>query len=99
MELLTWEEWRKLRDSNAPIINICGVELYGLELERMWEQGLRYLIRYRDIIEINFCPNLRGNFYGKVIRKLESPYTKRGRYYKFTAKEVNKVLGYQLLNE
>lgn len=81
------------------MINICGIELYRLELERMFENGYKYIIRYRDIIELRFSHCIKDNFYGRVIKKLDKPYTKKGRYVEAKARDVNYALGYELLIE
>lgn len=99
MEFISFKEMADLRLKGAAVINVCGVEFYRLELERMWENNYRYILKYRDVIRICFSPNVRDNFYGQVIRKLDEPWTQAGRYIPATAKDVNRAVGYDLLVE
>ena len=98
-DFITLKELSELSQKGEPIINICGVEFYALQLERMTEKGYKYLLRYRDVIQIEYVTNYDGHWLGRVIYKTQSNMTQRGRHYAATAAMVNRHLGFKLLNE
>lgn len=76
------------------------VELSREEVDKLVEAGRVYIVAYRDIYVIDWCNNM-GRYYARKIytKFTDLPLTKRGRFFAYTAKWVNDLLGFQLLAE
>ena len=78
------------------VIKIGNVQLTEAEALKIYNNG-NYIITYSKIYQL-FYSAAQRTIYGSVIYQ-QPGLTKRGRYYIFTAAEVNRLLGYQLVNE
>lgn len=58
----------------------------------------QYLLKYRNIYQINYSRNYKGGFYLQLLHKAQKPLTKRGRFVGASAAEVNNMLGFELLS-
>lgn len=83
------------------IVKIGRVELTKDEANNLYFSGKRYICAYRRIYQLNWCVNYKpcGGVYGTEIYYHEGqlPLTKKGRFIAVTAEDVNKMLGYNLL--
>ena len=82
------------------IIKIGPVELSPNEAENLYNSGRKYLVTYTRIYQIHYSQAQR-RFYGQEIFRAKPGcnYARRGRFYAFTAKEVNDLIDFKLLNE
>ena len=78
------------------VIKIGNVELTEAEALKIYQEQ-KYIITYSKIYQL-FYSAAQRTIYGNVIYQ-QPGLTKRGRFYTFTAAEVNRLLGYQLVNE
>ena len=76
------------------------MELSREEVRELIESNRVYIVAYRDIYFIDWCNNM-GRYYARKIytKYTDSPLTKRGRFFAYTAKSVNDLLGFPLLAE
>lgn len=76
------------------------VELSRKDVEELVESNRVYIVAYRDIYFIDWCNNM-GRYYARKIytKFTDLPLTKRGRFYAYTAKDVNNLLEFDLLAE
>ena len=82
------------------VIKIGNVELTENDAENLYTSGKKYLVTYSKIYEMKYSP-AQKRYYGSVIctAGTGSNYARRGRFYAYTAKDVNWLLGCKLLNE
>ena len=78
------------------IIKIGSAQLTEAEALKIYNND-NYIITYSKIYQLHYSA-AQHTIYGSVIYQ-QPGLTKRGRYYTFTAAEVNNLLGYQFLNE
>lgn len=76
------------------------VELSREEVEAFADAKRVYIVAYRDIYFIDWCNNM-GRYYARKIytKFTDLPLTKRGRFFAYTAKDVNNLLKFDLLAE
>ena len=82
------------------IIKIGNIELTEEEAERLYTAGKVYLITYRKIYILEYSKN--AGYHGRVlyIRSTNcEPFTKKGRFYAYTAAQTNHLIGFNLFNE
>jgi len=83
------------------MVKIGSVELTEREAFRLYEEH-KYIVAYKRVFELRYSA-AQGRVYGSQI--YEVPYrgqcglTKRGRFFAMSAKEVNHLLGFRLVNE
>lgn len=76
------------------------VELSRKDVEEMQETNRVYIVAYRDIYVIDWSNNMGRYYARKIYTKYgDLPLTKRGRFFAYTAKWVNDLLGFDLLVE
>lgn len=76
------------------------VELIREEVQEFVDAGRVYIVAYSDIYFIDWCNNMGRYYARKIYTKItDLPLTKRGRFYAYTAKDVNNLLGFDLLAE
>ena len=82
------------------IIKIGSVELSPQEAENLYYSGRKYLVTYTRIYQIHYSQAQR-RFYGQEISRAKPGcnYARRGRFHAYTAKDVNNLLDFKLLNE
>ena len=78
------------------IIKIGSAQLTEVETLKIYNEN-NYIITYSKIYQLHYSTAQR-TIYGSVIFT-QPGLTKRGRFYIFTAAEVNNLLGYKLVNE
>lgn len=82
-------------------VKIGTVELTETEAEKLYSEG-KYIVTYSKVYQLFYSKAMRG-VYGQLIYLKPTRYgvglVQRGRYIAATAKEVNKILGFPLLNE
>ena len=85
-----------------PVLKIGTVELLEEDAKRLYESGEKYLVTYSTIYEIKYSANLDYHYYGHAVYKHSTKgqggMTHRGRFFAYTAAQVNNLLGYNLLN-
>lgn len=67
----------------------CGCEFTKKELEWMWENGVRYIVKQKSLFEICYSRNYEPHFYSHKIFTFPVPHTDRGRSWYLTAEECN----------
>ena len=82
------------------IVKIGPVELTMDDAEKLYTSGEKYLVTFSKIYQIHFS-QAQKTYYGSVVYSCAkgANLAKRGRFHAFTAREVNNLLGYKLLNE
>ena len=92
--VLSYQDFHELKDE---FVKVAGtIEIHPAELEWLYNHHY-YILKYRDIYQIYHSQN--GGFYAYPIYKAGKPLTKRGRWSHSRAKEINSVLGFELLEE
>ena len=71
------------------IITLAGIEFTNKGIEWMWENGVKYIVKYNKLYEIRYSQNYDPHFYAHKIFTFDEPQTHRGRYWAMTAEEVN----------
>lgn len=81
------------------IVKIGSVELTPGECEKLITNKKRYIVTYSRIYVLEYSKN--AGYHGRDIYIKTSPggFTRRGRFYTYTAGEVNHLLGFGLLKE
>lgn len=78
------------------IIKIGRIELTETEAQRIYESGRKYLVTSTRIYEVRYSVN--AGYYGtQIYYDGKTRFCKPGRFYKFSASEVNNILGFTLL--
>ena len=83
------------------VLKIGPVELYKTDAEKLYNDGKRYLVTYSAIYQINFS-QAQNKYYGSVLFRPASKtehYTRRGRFFAYSASDVNNLLGGMYVNE
>ena len=95
-DVLSLEEFH---EKKSEFIKVAGtVELHPAELEWLYNKK-QYILRYKNIYQINYSRNYKGNFHVQLLYKAENALTKRGCFDYASAEEVNRMLGFKLLTE
>jgi hypothetical protein len=86
--------------ANEIYLKAGRVELSREEVEEFVDAKRVYIVAYRDIYFIDWCNNM-GRYYARKIytKFTDLPLTKRGRFFAYTAKDVNNLLEFDLLAE
>ena len=66
-----------------------AVDFTDKEINWMWENGVKYIVKGNKLYEIRFSKNYEPHFYAHKIFTFNEPQTHRGRYWAMTAEEVN----------
>lgn len=95
--MMKWDAWSA---SMKEACKVGPVELWKEDAEKLLNEG-KYILTPSAIYSIQYSPNYdNGNYYGQRIHyKPRAGYCRAGRYHALTAKEINDVLGFTLLNE
>ena len=78
------------------IIKIGPVELTNKEARAIYLSDAHYLVTYSKIYDVKYS-QAQKRYYGTVVfqtSKKGENYARRGRFYRYTAAEVNWLLGY-----
>ena len=79
------------------VVKIGTVELFEDEAEKLYSSG-KYIMTSSAVYQIFHSKN--AGYYGQRVHyKPHARYTRPGRFHTLTAKEINNVLGFTLLNE
>ena len=70
-------------------IKLAGIEYTDTELDWMWQNGIRYIVKGRYLYEIRWSFNYLPHYYVHKIFTFETPQVGRGRHWDLTAHEVN----------
>jgi len=78
------------------IITRHGIELYADELLKMAQENI-YIVKYRRIYQVKYSENA-GFSTNEIYRyRGKVPLTKKGRYHRMKYKQINNLLGFELL--
>ena len=94
-DVLSYEEFH---EKESEFIKVAGTYLHPAELEWLYNKK-QYILRYKNIYQINYSRNYKGNFHVQLLYKAENALTKRGCFDYASAEEVNDLLGFKLLSE
>lgn len=94
-DVLSYEEFH---EKKSEFIKVAGTYLHPAELEWLYNKK-QYILRYKNIYQINYSRNHKGKFYVQLLYKAENALTKRGHFDYASAEEVNRMLGFKLLSE
>ena len=94
-DVLSLEEFHEKKNE---FIKVAGTYLHPSELEWLYNKK-QYILRYKNIYQINYSRNYKGNFHVQLLYKAKNALTKRGRFDYASAEEVNDLLGFKLLSE
>ena len=94
-DVLSYEDFHEKKNE---FIKVAGTYLHPSELEWLYNRK-QYILRYKNIYQINYSRNYRGHYYARLIYKAENALTQRGRFKYYSAAEVNNLLGFKLLSE
>lgn len=85
---------------NEVYLKAGRVELSLEEVQEFVDAKRVYIVSYRDIYFIDWCNNM-GRYYARKIytKFTDLPLTKRGRFFAYTAKDINNLLEFDLLAE
>ena len=92
-------DYMTARQNNLPTAKVGNVDLYLQEITEYLEAGKIFIVQYRKIYQIkhvNYKPEFIP-YCGQLISTFQKPLTKRGHFYAMTAKEVNNLVGFELL--
>lgn len=81
------------------MIKIGSIELTETEAEALYTTGKKYLVAYTRIYVIEYSRN--AGYHGRVIYRSPNKgenFTRRGRFFAYTASQVNHLLEFNLLN-
>lgn len=79
------------------IIRIGKVELYEEEAEKIYSEN-KYIITCSRVYAVNHSDAV--GYYGSELHyKPRARYTRPGRFFTLTAREINNVLGFSLIKE
>ena len=99
--MMKWDAWSA---SMKEACKVGPVELWKEDAEKLYNEG-KYILTNSAVYQICYSPNYdNGNYYGlrldeSVLYKPRGGYCRPGRFHALTAKEINNVLGFTLLNE
>ena len=98
---MTYKEFMQARANNLPTVKIGGAELFEQEIFELLEKKQEYIVNYKKVYQIATANYKREYlpFYGRLVYTSPEPLTKRGRFVPMTAKEINHLLGFDLLSE
>ena len=94
-DVLSYEDFHEKKNE---FIKVAGTYLHPSELEWLYNKK-QYILRYKNIYQINYSRNYKGNFHVQLLYKAENALTKRGCFDYASAEEVNDLLGFKLLSE
>ena len=94
-DVLSYEDFHEKKNE---FIKVAGTYLHPSELEWLYNKK-QYIVKYRSIYQINYSRNYKGGYYTILLYKAENALTKRGRFDYASAVQVNRMLGFKLLNE
>ena len=94
-DVLSYEDFHEKKNE---FIKVAGTYLHPSELEWLYNRK-QYILRYKNIYQINYSRNYKGNFHVQLLYKAENALTQRGRFEYYSAAEVNDLLGFKLLSE
>lgn len=94
-DVLSYEEFHEKKNE---FIKVAGTYLHPSELEWLYNKK-QYILRYKNIYQINYSRNHKGNFHVQLLYKAENALTKRGCFDYASAEQVNRRLGFKLLSE
>ena len=94
-DVLSLEEFHEKKNE---FIKVAGTYLHPSELEWLYNKK-QYILRYKNIYQINYSRNYKGGYYTILLYKAENALTKRGCFDYASAEEVNRMLGFKLLSE
>lgn len=98
---MDYKDYITARQNNLKTAKIGRVELYQQEINEYLEAGKIFIVQYRkiyQIVHVNYKPEFIP-YCGKLVYTSPDNLTRRGRYFALTAKEVNKLIGFNLLAE
>ena len=70
-------------------ITLAGIMFTRKEIEWMWENDVKYIVKGNKLYEIRYSQNYEQHYYAHKIFTFDEPQTHRGRYWAMTAEEVN----------
>lgn len=80
-------------------VKIGNVELTDNEALKLYKEH-RYIVTYKSVYQLFYSQNVGGVYGNKIYYHYNTlPLTKRGRFYAMTAREVNKLIGHEILIE
>ncbi len=82
--------------STKTVHKVGSAEFYHEDLKKIAEEE-KYVCTSSAIYQIMFSP-AQKRYYGNKVADIKG-IAQRGRYYLLTAKQINNILGYDLLNE
>ena len=83
------------------MVKMAGIEFDEREIIQAYFEH-KYIVKYRTIYALEWCENLYGcKVYAREIyyKNFDIPLTKRGRFHLMSASEINKLLGFEFINE
>lgn len=94
-------DYQTARQNNLQTVKFGSVELYGQEIKEYYESGRIFIVQYRKIYQIRTFNAKNGciPFAGNLLSTFQKPLTRRGRFYAMTAKQVNELVGLELVTQ
>ena len=71
------------------VLTLAGIDFTDKEINWMWENGVKYIVKGDKLYEIRYSQNYEPHFFALKIFTFDEPQTHRGRYWAMTAEEVN----------
>lgn len=71
------------------IIKLEGIEYTEKMLDWMFENGVKYILKWKTLYQLMYSSNYEPHYYLIKIFTFSEPKTMRGRHWDLTAKEVN----------
>ena len=78
------------------VVKLGPVEMYEHEAAAAYAAG-KYLVTYKTVYQIHFS-QAQGWHYATPVYSSTVPLAKRGRFHLLTGKEINTLIGHDLLN-
>lgn len=78
------------------IVKLGPVEMYEREAAALYQAG-KYVVASRCVYQIHYS-QAQQRYYASRVFCSDSMLTRRGRFHTLTGKEVNALIGYDLLN-
>lgn len=81
------------------IVKIGSVELTREEAAQLYDEQ-KYIVAWNKIWSIKFS-QVQNRYYGQCVYTLSKKgehFTRRGRFYRYSAEDVNWLLGFKFLN-
>ena len=94
-DVLSYEDFH---EKKSEFIKVAGTYLHPAELEWLYNKK-QYILRYKNIYQINYSRNIKGGYYTVLLYKAENALTKRGCFDYASAEQVNRMIGFKLLSE